>query len=177
MLDFTEFIRVEAPPARVWAALLDIERWWPQSNPEHESIDRIHGAEHVADLGDRGEIGVGSRFLIREKIAGIAGVGVGVVTRMEPGRAVTWEADHMRYRLYSVTFTVGEGVTWRADPSDEPGTSLLSARVWARFPDGLIGRVAWLVFSRLLGGVEKDRHHARVELEYLKDAIKSSPAT
>jgi hypothetical protein len=81
----------------------------------------------------------------------------------------------MRCRLYGVTFTVGEGVTWRVDP-DEPEASLLSARVWARFPDGLIGRFLWLVFSRLLDGVEKDRHHAQVELEYLKEAIESSPA-
>jgi uncharacterized protein YndB with AHSA1/START domain len=59
MLDFTESIRVDAIPARVWAALLDIERWWPPSHPEHESIERLHGADEVADLGDPGEIGVG----------------------------------------------------------------------------------------------------------------------
>ena len=52
MLDFTESIRIETPPARVWAALLDIERWWPAPNPEHESIDRLHGPEQVRDGGD-----------------------------------------------------------------------------------------------------------------------------
>lgn len=175
MLDFTESIRIEAPPARVWAALLDIERWWPLSNSEHESIERLYGADEVADAGDPGEIGVGTRFRIREKIAGVPGEGIGLVTRVEPGRAVTWEADQMRYRLYGVTFTVGEGVTWRVDPH-ESEASQLSARVWARFPEGLVGRFLWLVFSRLLDGVEEDRRHAQVELEYLKEAIESAPA-
>lgn len=31
MLDFTESILIEARPSRVWAALLDIEQWWPGS--------------------------------------------------------------------------------------------------------------------------------------------------
>lgn len=118
---------------------------------------------------------MGTRFRIREKIAGVPGEGVGVVTHVDPGAAVTWEADRIRYRLYGVRFTIGEGVTWRVDPH-EPEGSLLSARVWARFPGGLLGRILWLVFSRLLDGVEKDRRHARVELEYLKKSIESAPA-
>lgn len=175
MLDFTESILIEARPARVWAALLDIEQWWPPSNPEHERIERLDHADKITKRGDPVEIGVGTRFRIREKIAGVPGEGVGVVTDIDSGRAVTWEADRMRYRLYGVTFTIAEGVTWRVDPH-EPEASLLSARVWARFPEGLLGRMLWLVFRRLLDGVEKDRHHARVELEYLKEAIESTPA-
>ena len=42
---------------------------------------------------------------------------------------------------------------------------------------GLLGRSLWLIFSRLLDGVEKDRHHARMELEYLKDEIESALAS
>lgn len=175
MLDFTESILIEARPSRVWAALLDIEQWWPPSNPEHESIERLDHADNVTKGGDPVEIGVGTRFRIREKIAGVPGEGVGVITDINPGTAVTWEADHMRYRLYGVTFTIAEGVTWRVDPH-ERGASLLSAHVSARFPQGLPGRMLWLVFRHLLDGVNKDRHHARVELEYLKEAIESTPA-
>lgn len=175
MLDFTETIPIRAPPARVWVALLDIERWWPPSNPEHKSIERLDDADQVIEVGQPVEIGVGTRFRIREKIAGVPGEGVGVVTGVVSGRAITWEADAMHYRLYGVRFTIAEGVTWSVDPH-ESEASLLSARVWARFPDGLVGRILWLVFSRLLNGVERDRHHARVELEYLKKTIESTPA-
>ena len=176
MLDFTETIAIRADPARVWANLLDIERWWPPSNPEHESIERLDDADEVIKVGQPVEIGVGTRFRIRERIAGVPGQGVGVITGVDPGRAITWEADTMRYRLYGVRFTIAEGVTWSVDPH-EFEASLLSARVWARFPEGLVGRILWLVFSRLLNGVERDRHHARIELEYLKKTIEFTPAS
>lgn len=175
MLDFTETIPINASPARVWAALLDIQRWWPPSNPEHESIERLDDADNVIADPQPKEIGVGARFRIREKIAGVPGAGVGVVTGVDSGRAITWEADSMRYRLYGMAFTIAEGVTWSVGPQ-EPESSLLSARVWARFPEGPVGRILWLVFSRLLGGVERDRRHARVELEYLKETIESTPS-
>ena len=175
MLDFTESILIEAPPTHVWAALLDIEQWWPASNPEHESIERLAHADQVTHDGEPVEIGRGTQFRIRERIAGIPGEGVGVVTDIDPGRAVTWEADRMRYRLYGVPFTIAEGVTWRVDPR-ECEKSLLIARVWAKFPAGVLGRLLWLVLAHLLDGVEKDRRHARVELEYLKEAIESTPA-
>lgn len=164
-------------PARAWAALLDVERWWPPSNPEHESIQRLEEAAKTTDTccGSGTEIGVGTRFRIREKIAGVPGEGVGVVTCVEPGTAITWEAEKMSYRLYGMSFLIGEGVTWRVD-HDAPGTSLISARVWARFPTGVRGRILWLVFARVLHGIEKDRHHACVELAYLKEMIESAPA-
>ena len=166
MFNFTETIRIDVPAQTVWAALLDIERWWPPSNPEHDVIER---------LDDAGEVAVGTRFRIREKVAGVPGEAIGVVTRVEPGIEVTWEADHARYRLLGATFTVGEGVTWRVDPDGTDG-SLLSAHVWARFPDGVVGRILELVFRRLLNGIEKDRRHARIELEYLKETIEPAIA-
>lgn len=161
MFDFTETIRIGAPAETVWTALLDIERWWPPSNPEHDDIERLDGG---------GGIVVGTRFRIREKVAGVPGEAIGVITNVEPGTAVTWEADRARYRLLGVAFTMGEGVTWRVDP-DGSDSSQLSAHVWARFPDGAVGRILEVFFSRILNGIEKDRRHARIELEYLKQTI------
>lgn len=166
MFDFTETIRIDAPAETVWTALVNIEQWWPPSNPEHESIER---------LDDDRDIDVGTRFHIREKIAGVPGEAIGVITHIEPGTEVTWEADQARYRLLGATFTIGEGVTWRVDP-DGNDSSWLSAHVWARFPGGLIGRALNLAFTRLLNGIEKDREHARIELEYLKKTIEPSVA-
>lgn len=66
-------------------------------------------------------------------------------------------------------------MTWRVDP-DGTDSSLLSAHVWARFPSGARGRILELVFERLLNGIKKDRHHARIELEYLKETIEAAGA-
>lgn len=154
MFDFIETTRIDAPAATVWTTLLDIEQWWPPSNPEHDSIERLDDASDMA---------VGTRFRIREKVAGVSGEAIGVLTRVEPGVEVTWESDRARYRLLGATFTVGEGVTWRVDPDGTDG-SRLSAHVWARFPDGLIGLGLSFVFVRLLDGIEKDRRHTRIEL-------------
>ena len=66
MLDFTETIPIKATPTQVWTALLDIERWWPPSNPEHESIERLDDVDNVIEDPRPDEIGVGTRFRIRE---------------------------------------------------------------------------------------------------------------
>lgn len=159
--DFTETTRINASAATVWASLIDIETWWLPSNPDHDSIER---------LDDGHDITVGTRFRIRERIAGVPGTGIGSITHLDPGTSVTWEAHHMRYRLLAVPFTIREGVTWQVEP-DGPGRCRISARVWAQFPTGPVGRLLWLVFTHLLNGVNKDRQHARTELEYLSGIL------
>jgi hypothetical protein len=155
-------VLIEAPHLRVWEVLSDIDRWWLASNPEHESL------EHFDSLAPTQ---VGARLRIREKIGGIPGEAVGTISAVDPGDAVTWEAD-ARYRWLGVPVCVGEGVTWRVQPQDET-TTRVSARVWATFPNHLTGRVAAFAFARVLNGVEKDREHARTELRYLKGLIES----
>lgn len=85
---------------------------------------------------------------------------------------MTWEAPEARYRWLGASITVAEGVTWRvvSDRCDGATTNL-SARVWATFPSGLRARILEGAFTYLLGGVEKDREHARTELRYLKGVI------
>jgi hypothetical protein len=51
------------------------------------------------------------------------------------------------------------------------GSSTLSAHVWARFPAGAIGRFLEWHSLRILHIIERDRKHARCELEYLKRVI------
>lgn len=160
MFDFTESVLIEAPHSHVWEVLSDIDRWWLASNPEHESL------EHLDLLAPTQ---VGARLRIREKIGGIPGEAVGTITAMDPDTSVTWEAD-ARYRWLGVPILVGEGVTWRVEPKDD-ATTCVSARVWANFPNHIIGQLAAFAFMRLLNGVEKDREHARTELRYLKQLI------
>lgn len=144
----------------------DLERWWSASNPEHESIER---------LDDRG-IEPGARLRIREKIAGVPGEAVGTITRVEPGTEVTWDAPAARFRWAGIGVTVGEGVTWRAEPGPG-GDTEVSARVWATFAPGLAGRLTEWVFKRVLNGVGRDRAHARTELRYLKRILEEAPKT
>lgn len=160
MFEFTESIAVQASATSVRDLMREIERWWPASNPEHEGLRRLDGA---------GDLRVGSRLWIRERIGGIPGEAVGEITRYEPGSAVTWEAPGVRYRWLGLWISVGEGVTWTIEPGD-PSLTIIGAHVWATFPPGPRGRLSERVF-RLFGGVKKDRQHTRTELEYLKRVI------
>jgi Polyketide cyclase / dehydrase and lipid transport len=161
MFEFTESVRVEAGPQQVWDVLRDIDNWWLASNDEHVDL------EH---LDDRPATEVGAKLRIHEKIGGIPGEAVGLITAVEPGSAVTWEADATYRWLGLLSVPVKEGVTWRVQPHGDDATEI-SARVWARFPHKGIGRLAAFAFTRLLNGVAKDRQHARTELEYLKGII------
>lgn len=160
MFDFTESISIQAPASTVWEVMRDIEGWWLASNPEHESLERL-------DDGDTLE--VGTKLRIRERIAGIPGEATGTITCIDPGSIVTWEAPRARYRWFGVPITLGEGVTWRIDQVSHQTTNV-SAQVWATFPSGLRGRIAETAFVRL-GGIDKDRQHARTELSHLKAVI------
>jgi hypothetical protein len=160
MFAFIETISIDAPAETVWNVLQDIEQWWPPSNPEHHSIER---------LDDRG-IEVGARIRIREKVAGIPGEAIGVITNLTPGTEVSWEADEARYRWLGATFTLSEGVTWRVE-RDGDDACRLSAHVWAKFPRSPVGWIISWTFVHVLDGIAKDRRHARAELEYLKNAI------
>lgn len=163
MFDFTESVVIGVPHPQVWEVLSDIDRWWLASNPEPETL------EHLDALAPTQ---VGARLRIREKIGGIPGEADGTITAVDPGTAVTWEAD-ARYRWLKLPIRVGEGVTWRVEPADGSSTRV-SARVWATFPTHFVGRLAAFTFVHLLNGVEKDRKHARTELRYLKQLIEGS---
>ncbi len=104
MFEFTETVVIEAPSPEVWEVLHNLEGWWPASNPDHDSLER---------LDDRG-IEVGARLRIRERITGIRGEAVGEITRVDAGSTVTWEAPQAR--------TGGSGCP---SPSvrESPGTS------------------------------------------------------
>ncbi len=162
MFEFTESIHIEAPPDVVWQVLEDIEGWWPSSNPEHQSIERL----------DSHGIQVGARLRIREKVAGIPGEAIGTITALSPGKEVTWTSDRAKYRWLGQTLILSEGVTWRIEPTG-PSATTLSAHVWARFPETLRGRASGWIFVHVLDGVAKDRLHARTELEYLKNSIEA----
>lgn len=162
MFEFTEAIRIEAPRARVWALLADVQRWWLPSNPEHIGLE-VRSPD--------GAIGPGTEIVFEERVAGIRGRAQGRVTRLVPGTEAAWEgvAD---YRHLGFGFRIREGVAWRVEGAGE--SSELSARVWAAFPSGLFGRLLEWYARIFLRVVERDRAHARRELEYLKRALEGA---
>lgn len=166
MFEFVESIQIKAPSTEVWRLLSDVERWWLPSNPEHIRLE-VHPP--------KGPIALGTKLIFEERVAGIPGRAQGRITEWVEGSQVTWEG-YATYRYLGIPIQVQEGVTWRLEPRD--GLSQLSARVWAVFPSNLFGRIAEWYVTVVLNAVDRDREHARRELDYLKRAIEfphSSP--
>lgn len=162
MFEFTESIFIEAPSNTVWEQLANIEQWWPPSNPEHIRIE-VRSSDEPVD--------VGTEIVFEERVAGIKGQAQGVITRWIPGTEVTWEGTAV-YRYLGFRFRVREGVTWRVESLGE--ISKLSAQVWAEFPSSVLGRFLEWYMTSLLDVVDRDREHARHELEYLKRMIEGN---
>ncbi|MGD8866814.1 MAG: SRPBCC family protein [Gemmatimonadales bacterium] len=159
MFQFTESIMIAAPAAATWEVLADVETWWPLSNPEHIRME-IESAERP--------IGVGTTVAFEERVAGIKGRAEGVITQWIPNERASWEGT-AEYRYLGLPFRVREGVSWQVENLGEE--SRLSARVWAEFPATLFGRILEWYARSLLKVVDRDRAHARRELEYLKGEI------
>jgi hypothetical protein len=162
VFQFTESIPIAAPPNEIWKNFVDIAKWWPPSNQEHTDID-VKSHENPID--------VGTEVVFEERIAGIKGKAVGSITRWVPEREATWEGEAV-YRYYGIPFRIREGVSWLLESHGK--TSQLSARVWAEFPSTLFGRFLEWYTTKLLNVVDRDREHARRELEYLKHVIEST---
>jgi hypothetical protein len=72
-----------------------------------------------------------------------------------------------RYRWLGLPVDVAESVTWSVERYGYDST-VVRAHVWAEFRAGLRARLMELAFSRLLGGVARDREHTRSQLRHLK---------
>ena len=162
MFEFTESIMIEAPSDTVWIYLANVEQWWPPSNQEHIRIE-VRSENKPVD--------VGTEIVFEESVAGIKGRAEGRITRWISGSEATWEGIAV-YRYMGISFQIREGVSWRVEAQGE--TSKLSARVWAEFPPGVFGRFLEWYTKTLLNVVERDREHARRELEYLKSSIENA---
>jgi hypothetical protein len=161
MFKFVESVKIEASPEDIWEYCTEIEQWWLPANPDHIQM-QIHSDDAL--LGPKVKVS----FV--ENVAGITGHAEGQITKWVPKSEVKWEGvcvyDYKRLRV-----TIREGITWRIH-SSKAGTRL-SARVWAKFPDTLVGQFFEWQAKHVLNVVDWYREHTRHELEYLKSEIEA----
>lgn len=91
-------VTIAAPPERVWAVLVDVERW-PERIPTVKAVERL----------DAGPLVVGSRTRLQQPRLSEA---VWTVTELVDGASYTWES-----RSPGVTVTAGHVVEPHADGS------------------------------------------------------------
>lgn len=94
-------VHIEAPPAKVWTAMVDIERW-PEWASYMQSLRRQ----------DEGPFGVGSRVKVTPK--GLPG-SIWTVTEYDEGKSYTWEtALASGVKMAGGHFVVADGAGTKA---------------------------------------------------------------
>jgi hypothetical protein len=114
------------------------------------------------------KIAIGTEIVFQECVAGVKADVIGTVTSLIPEVEATW-GGLAEYRYMGLHLRIREGVTWRIDT--DGNTSNLSAHIWAHFPPSILGRFIEWYSEAVLNVVDRDREHARCELEYLKRLI------
>ncbi|WP_112274410.1 SRPBCC family protein [Lentzea terrae] len=112
---------IAAPPERVWAVLVDVERW-PERIPTVDSVERL----------DDGPLAVGSRTRLRQPRFSPA---VWTVTELTDGASFTWES-----KTSGVTVVASHNVEQHPD-----GSRLTLALTVS----GLLAGVGWLMTKSL----------------------------
>lgn len=114
-------VTIAAPPERVWAVIVDVERW-PERIPTVDAVQRL----------DPGPLAVGTRTRLQQpKLP----EGVWTVTELTDGSSYTWES-----RSPGVTVTATHAVEPHADGS----RLTLGIRV-----SGPVSTVGWLLTRSL----------------------------
>ena len=112
---------IAAPPERVWAVVVDVERW-PDRIPTVDAVERL----------DPGPLDVGSRTRLRQPRLP---EGVWTVTELVDGSSYTWESSSP-----GVTVTAAHVVETHPDGS----RLTLSVKV-----SGALSGVGWLMTRKL----------------------------
>lgn len=112
---------IAAPPERVWAVIVDVERW-PERIPTVDSVERL----------DAGPLAVGSRTRLRQPRLSPA---VWTVTELTDGSSFTWESR-----------SPGVVVTAAHDVEPHPDGSRLTLALTVSGP---LSGVGWLMTKSL----------------------------
>jgi uncharacterized membrane protein len=124
-------VTIAAPPERVWAVVVDVERW-PERIPTVEAVERL----------DAGPLVVGSRTRLQQPRLPTA---VWTVTELTAGRSYTWESSSP-----GVTVTASHVV------EPHPAGSRLTLSVTVSGPISGIGWLMTRSLTRRYVGTEAD---------------------
>ncbi|MFI7062701.1 SRPBCC family protein [Kribbella sp. NPDC050124] len=114
-------VAIAAPPGRVWAVVVEVERW-PERIPTVDAVERL----------DAGPLAVGSRTRLQQPRLPTA---VWTVTELVDGSSYTWES-----KSPGVTVTAAHVV----EPHPDGSRLTLSVSV-----SGPLSRVGWLMTRSL----------------------------
>lgn len=160
MLSFTESVTIAASPDGIWTHLVDFERWWVASHPDHIGVKFPSGSTSVT---------MGTEIDFEERVGGIRSVATGRIVSAQPGVEATWEGTAV-YSYLGLKFAMETGLKWRlARMTGE--LTMVSASAWAVFPDSLAGRLLHWHAKKHLHMLERDRAHMQRELNALKDVV------
>ncbi|MGW1344213.1 SRPBCC family protein [Kribbella sp. NPDC002412] len=121
MVGLQHSVTIAASPERVWAVVVDVERW-PERIPTVEAVERL----------DDGPLTVGSRTRLSQPRLPTA---VWTVTELAEGSSYTWES-----RSTGVTVTAAHVV------EPHPGGSRLTLALTVSGP---LARIGWLMTRSL----------------------------
>lgn len=164
MISITESVTITASPSVIWTQLVDLERWWTASNPDHIRLE-IQSPDK--------SVGEDTQVEFEERVGGVRIVATGRIVSLHENSEATWEGT-ATYRCLGFRVRVERGIKWRiASMSD---LAIVSASVWSVFPVGLVGRFMGWYAKKSLKMAEREREHARDELEYLKGLVEADGA-
>ena len=121
MRSFHKTVDIAAPPERVWAVMIDVERW-PEWTKSMETIRRLEG----------GPFAIGSSTWISQPKLRPA---VWTVTQFDAGRSFTWSASGPGFRVFG-----SHGV----EPIESGSRATLSIRF-----EGLLGGIVGHLLRKL----------------------------
>lgn len=159
MIEVEASVEIDGEPERVWDYMVRFDNWWLASNPD----------EHIElSVIDQGEITKGTRFVLKERIAGIRGEAIITIRDLQRPERLEWASLGAKYKLLGISIDVREGGVFKLLKTENG--CVLSHRVWGRL-NGLGGAIAERFFKSVLKGERKDYEHTARELRFIKREV------
>jgi len=165
MIEAKAEIEIDATPEKIWRYMVRLDDWWLRSNPN----------EHIElTLIDNSKIEEGTKFVLKEYIAGVRGEAIAEISQIIPLERLAWKSIQATYKLFGITFQVDEGGVFELKCSGNK--CLLSHHVWGKTKLPFIGALAEMFFKYILKGEKKDYEHTYRELKFIKNEIETQNA-
>jgi hypothetical protein len=165
MIEAKAEIKINATPEEVWSYMVRLDDWWLRSNPR----------EHIElSLIDADKIEEGTKFVLKEYIAGVKGEAIAEIKSLVPMQKLVWKSNQASYKLFRVTFNVDEGGIFEL--VSKGNTCMLSHHVWGKLKLPVLGWLAEAFFKHILKGEKKDYEHTYRELLFIKKEIEAQNA-